>query len=105
MNIQVLSVRKLQNEVVFFWPNIDGHIKIIVLNSSKCAADLKIPTKITLKSWPIPSEPWERLHIDYAGPIDGHVLSKWLEIVMTKCITAKQTVQILQEIFSRFGLP
>ncbi|XP_037811061.1 uncharacterized protein K02A2.6-like [Lucilia sericata] len=67
---------------------------------------------MTLQPWPIPSEPWQRLHIDYARPIEGQyflvivdALSKWPEIIATKTITTQQTIQILREVFARFGLP
>ena len=71
-----------------------------------------MPTKTLLHPWPKPSEPWQRLHIDYAGPIEGQyflvivdALSKWPEIISTKSITTQQTIQILLYVFARYGLP
>ncbi|KYN02135.1 Uncharacterized protein K02A2.6, partial [Cyphomyrmex costatus] len=50
--------------------------------------------------------------IDFAGPLNGEyyfvlvdAFSKWPEIVPTQTITAQQTIEILQEIFARFGVP
>ncbi|XP_037930890.1 uncharacterized protein K02A2.6-like [Teleopsis dalmanni] len=66
----------------------------------------KMPTKTTLHPWPKPSDSWERLHIDYAGPIDSYfflvvidAFSKWPEI------PEMATISSLKEIFARFGLP
>ena len=55
---------------------------------------------------------FDRLHIDYAGPIDGHYLllvvdafSKWLEISISKTKTTDDTLRALREIIARFGVP
>ncbi|XP_055921606.1 uncharacterized protein K02A2.6-like [Eupeodes corollae] len=95
-----------------YWPSIDADIKILIQNCNNCASAAKMPTKTLLQPWPTPTEPWERLHLDYAGPIEGNyflvlvdALSKWPEIVVTKSITTQRTLEILSEIFSRFGLP
>ncbi|XP_037953704.1 uncharacterized protein K02A2.6-like [Teleopsis dalmanni] len=61
-----------------------------------------MPTKTLLHSWPTPSEQWERVHIDYAGPIEGWY---FLVIVQTKAMSSQATVNILNDIFARFGLP
>lgn len=95
-----------------YWPGIDQDIKKFVQECNQCACAAKMPTKTPLSPWPIPQNVWERIHIDYAGPIDGYyflvvvdALSKWPEIVPTKTISTQQTVNILSEIFSRHGLP
>nr|XP_022910493.1 uncharacterized protein K02A2.6-like [Onthophagus taurus] len=70
------------------------------------------PTKSIVHPWDYATKPWQRLHIDYAGPFHGTYLfilvdsySKWLEVIPTKSITSSITINILREIFSRFGLP
>ncbi|XP_052900198.1 uncharacterized protein K02A2.6-like [Anopheles moucheti] len=75
-------------------------------------AAAKSPPIAEPQSWPKPSKPWERVHIDYAGPIEGHyflivvdALSKWPEIVKTSTTTAMATISILRNIFARFGMP
>ena len=51
-------------------------------------------------------------HIDFAGPflgkmfliiVDAH--SKWLEVVQMSTTTAPKTIEVLQVVFSRNGLP
>lgn len=95
-----------------YWPNIDKQIENFVKTCKKCALQGKAPTKTTLQPWPVPANPWERIHIDYAGPfkhthfliiIDAH--SKWPEIIETKSTTSAKTIEILTSIFARFGSP
>ena len=63
-------------------------------------------------SWPVPSEPWSRLHIDYAGPFLGKywlvvidAYTKWLEVVPMFATNTMSTIKVLRDIFARFGLP
>ncbi|GFV78516.1 uncharacterized protein K02A2.6 [Trichonephila clavipes] len=56
--------------------------------------------------------PWERIHVDFAGPIFEHTFflivdahSKWLEVYPMKVTTTKKTIECLRDSFARFGLP
>lgn len=107
----ITKMKNLARSYVY-WPNIDKQIENFVKFCSKCALFGKSPTKTLLHSWPIPSQPWERLHIDYAGPFKGsHFLividaySKWPEIIKTATTTSTKTLNILSSIFGRFGTP
>ncbi|XP_055633465.1 uncharacterized protein K02A2.6-like [Toxorhynchites rutilus septentrionalis] len=58
------------------------------------------------------SKPWDRVHIDYAGPVDGYyylvvvdAYSKWPEIFRTRTTTTTVTLEILQETIARYGNP
>lgn len=60
---------------------------------------------------PTPTAPWTRLHMDYAGPINGYYFfliidaySKWPEIIKTKTTTAAKTIEIFAEVLARHGL-
>ncbi|GFU68692.1 transposon Tf2-6 polyprotein [Trichonephila clavipes] len=61
--------------------------------------------------WEYPSMPWERIHVDFAGPIFEHTFflivaySKWLEVYPMKVTTTKKTIECLRDSFARFGLP
>ena len=50
-----------------YWPSIDIHIEELVKNCDSRALTSKSP----IKFWPTPDGPWERVHIDYAGPFMG----------------------------------
>jgi hypothetical protein len=71
-----------------------------------------MPTIAPLHPWEWPSSPWERVHIDFAGPfldrmffvlVDAH--SKWPDIVEMKTMTSTKTIEVLRSIFSRNGIP
>ncbi|XP_062539192.1 uncharacterized protein K02A2.6-like [Armigeres subalbatus] len=47
-----------------YWPGIDIEIEEFVRNCSPCCIAGKAPVKTTLESWPAPSKPWSRIHID-----------------------------------------
>lgn len=95
-----------------FWPGIGEEIKRHVQHCDKCAIASKSPKKTTLSSWPITNKPWERLHVDYAEPINGFYylvlvdsFTKWPEIYETQSITSTNAIRLLKQSFSRFGLP
>ncbi|XP_055584973.1 uncharacterized protein K02A2.6-like [Uranotaenia lowii] len=95
-----------------YWPNIDDDVEDFVRRCSSCAQAVRDPRKTTLESWPLPSKPMERIHIDYAGPIDGFyylvivdAYSKWPEVFRTRSTTTTATLDFLQETFARYGYP
>ena len=95
-----------------WWPNLDRDIEAVSGSCPKCLEKRPMPPKAELHPWEWPSAPWHRLHIDYAGPVDGHYFlvvvdahSKWVEIHKTPGPTAKETIRWLSHSFSQFGLP
>ncbi|CAB4018994.1 Transposon Tf2-9 poly, partial [Paramuricea clavata] len=72
----------------------------------------KMPSKVSLHPWEWTTSPWQRVHIDYAGPfkdtmflvvVDAH--SKWPEVIPMKSTTAAKTIEVLRNLFARFGIP
>ena len=62
--------------------------------------------------WEWPEHPWERIHLDYAGPFMGKMFliavdahSKWMEVEAVNTATTQVTVEHLRSMFARFGLP
>ncbi|XP_062704527.1 uncharacterized protein K02A2.6-like [Aedes albopictus] len=95
-----------------YWPGLDGAIEDYVRRCSHCATAAKAPVKAKPEPWPTPEKPWTRIHIDYAGPVDGNYFlvvvdpfSRWPEIVLTKSMTAKATIKHLKQMFATFGIP
>ena len=67
--------------------------------------------KPALHRWEFPAHAWQRLHVDFAGPIDGWMLlivvdafSKWPEVLPMKRTIAEDTVEELRDAFARFGV-
>uniref|UniRef100_A0AAG5DP56 RNA-directed DNA polymerase n=1 Tax=Anopheles atroparvus TaxID=41427 RepID=A0AAG5DP56_ANOAO len=95
-----------------YWPNMDEDIVEAVATCVSCQSASKSPPKVESSAWPKPLGPWNRVHIDYAGPLDGvyflvivDAFSKWPEIVKTASTSAHATIAILRGIFARHGSP
>lgn len=95
-----------------FWPGIDSELESMVNKCQGCQMQKKSPTPVNVHPWEWPSAPWERVHIDFAGPflnrmflvvVDAH--SKWPEVEIMKRTTTEKTIHALRNIFSRNGLP
>ncbi|XP_055908636.1 uncharacterized protein K02A2.6-like [Eupeodes corollae] len=97
---------------LIYWPSIDQDIEKLAKSCSECLKHAKLPPKYNTHHWEYPSTSWERVHIDYAGPVQGKYLliivdsySKWTQVKLTTSITAEATCKILEEVFSTFGVP
>lgn len=95
-----------------YWPHIDKDIEEIVRGCDPCATNAKSPRKTSLCACPIPTAPWSRVHIDYAGPLNNFFylvivdsLSNWSEIFKMTTTTTAKTIERLEDAFSRQGLP
>ena len=95
-----------------YWPGMDHDIEKMVRRCSPCASAAKQPPKATLHSWPPATKPWERIHIDYAGPylgrhflivVDAH--SKYPEVIPVPNMTSRQTVTALRKLYAQHGVP
>ena len=67
-----------------WWPTIDNDIETLVKACLPCLSVKSYPLKSPLNPWLWPSQPWSRIHIDFAGPLFGktHLIiidahSKW----------------------------
>ncbi|XP_046737570.1 uncharacterized protein K02A2.6-like [Diprion similis] len=97
----------------FWWPYLDEDIENLANSCKICLENRPEPTKTSLTPWQWPSTPWSRIHIDFMGPfhncmflivVDAH--SKWTEVInMKKDTTAHKLIKVLDEIFSRYGIP
>ncbi len=95
-----------------YWPKMDSDIEEFVKECYPCAEAAKTPIKTPLHSWPKADKPWSRVHVDFAGPIDGYwylilvdAFSKWPEVFKTTSITAQTTIALLSKLFSSYGPP
>jgi hypothetical protein len=68
--------------------------------------------EVPLFSWNVANGPWDRIHIDYAGPFEGSMwlvvvdsFTKWVEIVLLATASSKTTIIALRVMFGRYGVP
>lgn len=97
---------------LFWYPGLDSDIERLVSSCYVCAQASAMPPAQVPATWPATGERWSRLHADFAGPVDGHMVlvivdseTKWIEAVPMKIATSETTVRALRSIFARFGLP
>ncbi len=93
-----------------WWPELDMNIEATVRNCSDCQAVQSTPAA-NLNPWIWPLKPWQRIHIDYAGPFEGSMFlvvvdahSKWIEVVKMSGTSAESTVNALRFLFATHGL-
>ncbi|XP_029965625.1 uncharacterized protein K02A2.6-like [Salarias fasciatus] len=96
----------------FWWPGLDAAIEEKAKSSSDCEKLRNQPQLAPLHPWEWPEEPWQRIHIDFAGPLENHMFlaavdahSKWPEVAVMKNTSSYRTIEELRSMFSRYGLP
>ncbi|XP_043234787.1 uncharacterized protein K02A2.6-like [Amphibalanus amphitrite] len=95
-----------------WWPNMDKQIEAEVRNCEGCWQKRAEPPSGDLHPWEYAKGPWQRIHLDFAGPVEGRFYvvvidsySKWMEIAPMKTITTEKTIEYLLNLFARWGLP
>ena len=95
-----------------WWPGITKDIENTVRHCSECQQHQSTPPVAPLHPWAWPTRPWARLHLDYAGPVQGKMIlvlidahSKWIEAVCTPSATSSVVIEELRTLFAQFGIP
>ena len=107
----ICKMKSLARSYVW-WPNMDSTLENKVRTCNHCQIHRKNPPEAPLHPWEWPSRPWERVHIDYAGPFLGTMFlimvdaySKWLEVHPTRVTTSRVTIEKLRATFATHGIP
>ena len=66
-HIGVVKMKGLARDHAW-WPGIDKNIEGIAKSCEGCQAVQKSPEVAPLHCWEFPRHPWQRVHIDFAGP-------------------------------------
>ena len=110
-HLGVVKMKALVRSYVW-WPNISGQLEELAKACSWCQHNQKMPTKGPLHQWEWATTPWQHIHIDYGGPfqnsmflvvVDAH--SKWPDVVPVSSTTSSSTIEVLCDLFARFGIP
>lgn len=71
----------------FWWPRVDEELEMMTKDCGGCSETRHMPPPVPVHPWEWPTEPWQRIHVDYAGPFEGHNFlvvidahSKWPEV-------------------------
>jgi len=69
------------------------------------------PSVAPLHPWVWPDSPWKRVHVDFAGPFQGHTFfiavdaySKWPKVVVMLSTTSEKTIDVLRTMFTQHEL-
>ena len=107
-----LGVVKMKARSYVWWPNINAQLEELAKACSGCQLSQTMPTKAPLHPWEWATAPWQRIHIDYAGPfqnsmflvvVDAH--SRWPEVIPVSLSTSSSTIEVLRDLLARFGIP
>lgn len=95
-----------------WWPGLDKEIEELVRGCQSCQAVKNAPPGANLQPWAWPPQPWKRVRLDFAGPVEGSMFllevdahSKWPEIHEMSSTTVAKTIEVLRNIFASYGLP
>ncbi|XP_031339506.1 uncharacterized protein K02A2.6-like [Photinus pyralis] len=96
----------------FYWPNLDKDIEETCRACIPCQTIANNPQKSEIMSWNKPTRPWQRIHVDFLGPIKGNTFlivldafSKYPEIKKMERTTSEETIEKFRDIFSTWGIP
>ena len=83
-----------------WWPGMDKSIERCVKGCGECQESRGMPPAVLPQPWVSPSKPWSRIHVDYAGPLEGKMFlvivdsySKWMEVHATSSSTSACTIE------------
>ena len=95
-----------------WWPGMDKAFEQVSKGCTGCQLTQSNPKSAPLHSWEWPARPWQRVHVDFAGPflgtmflivVDAH--SKWPEVIPITSTSATRTIEELRKLFTAHSLP
>ncbi|XP_030368972.1 uncharacterized protein K02A2.6-like [Scaptodrosophila lebanonensis] len=94
-----------------WWPGLDDDISKLASTCDICKRNNSSPVK-QYQSWPKATTPWERIHIDFAGPIFNSMwlicvdaYSQFPFVTELSSTTSQSTIAALTDIFAIEGYP
>ena len=107
----IARMKALARSLVW-WPGIDAALEDKVKTCSICQESRAAPAEANLHPWDWPEKPWYRLHLDYAGPLQGKMFlvlidahSKWMDVFPVHSATTSATLECLRRTFAIHGIP
>ncbi|XP_070377216.1 uncharacterized protein [Dermacentor albipictus] len=95
-----------------WWPTLEADLELRIRSCASCQEQRNAPINAPLHPWSWPTSPWQRVHVDFAGPFQNTMLlvvvdahSKWPEVFEMRSTTTESTIRCLTELFARFGYP
>nr|XP_041632159.1 uncharacterized protein K02A2.6-like [Drosophila kikkawai] len=106
----IVRMKQLARQHVW-WPTIDDDIKNIAQSCDICKCNNPAPPR-EFQSWPAATAAWERIHVDFTGPIFDNMwlicvdaYSQFPFVVQMSSTTTDNTIAALSSIFAIEGYP
>ena len=110
-HVGVVKMKGLSRSYAW-WPGIDSEVENTCKSCSSCQLTQRNPPLAPLHRWEVPEKPWNRVHVDYAGPflncmylIVVDAFTKWPEVKIMSSTSSTKTIEALRDIFATHGLP
>lgn len=108
-----IRMMKLHLRGSVWWPKMDAAVESFVKRCRGCILVSAPDPPEPMVRKETPNGPWQEIAIDFLGPLpDGQTLlvvvdyySRYIEVCEMNQTTAKETINQLSTIFSRFGVP
>ena len=104
-HVGIVKMKNVARSYVW-WPYIDQNIENRARNCDECLQTRCRPFAVVLHPWQLAERPWQRIHIDFAGPfmqsmflIVIYAFSKWPEVVVMNSTTTARTIDELRVLF------
>ncbi|XP_054265657.1 uncharacterized protein K02A2.6-like [Macrosteles quadrilineatus] len=104
---------KLLARSYVWWPGIEKSIEETVASCFVCQGTRNASPRVPLHQWPLATERWRRVHIDFAEDptsrqqmlilVDSN--SKWIEVFLMSSTSSSKTIEKLRTLFAAYGLP
>lgn len=105
----IVQTKALARSYVW-WPELNDDIEAMVNNCTKCLENKHMPPKTTCE-WVVPTRPWSRINIDFAGPFQNKIFliivdsySRWPEAFIVNNMTTDTVIRHLRMLFATHGL-
>ena len=109
---------KQRLRAVYWWPGLDAAVEDAVRGCDACAVSDKSakPRRAPLMPVPLPDAAWDKLGIDFIGPLQGPLhqryavvmidyYSKWVEMAFTREPSSAAVIEFMDVVASREGFP
>ena len=95
-----------------WWPQLDAMVEDCVRTCHQCQIHRGAQPEVPAQPWSFPQRPWQRVHVDFAGPVEGRQLlvvvdaySKWCDVHICSTPSSAAAIEKLRISFSTHGLP
>ena len=85
-----------------WWPGLDGDLEKQARSCLPCQAVKQPPPPAPLHPWIWPDRPWQRIHIDFAGPFLGRMFCLWLTHTLYGLKSSKLTRQPVPRLYRHY---